>query len=116
MACSCKIAQISLAVGTTLVLQISVVDNVGASVDLTDGWVAKMQCRSQAGTVLFEAVSTGDNPTIELENDGVLTVNVLVPGDIVPQLANYSISTERDSIVETLLEGEIQLKKNFTEI
>ena len=116
MNCSNKILNLSHTLGATLALQVVVGDDESTAIDLTSGWRFKMQVRSKEGSLLIEADSTGETPTIDLEDDGTATVEVEVPADIAPQTAVYDIVAERDGIKEVVLEGIIVLKPQITEL
>lgn len=115
MACSCKLFNTDATIGTTFVLQLRLKDDAGAVIDITGKRVA-MAAKSKSGAVLFTADSEGDEPAITLDAETGATIQVLVPEDTAPQIADYDVLLSDDEAITPLVRGTINLLPQITDL
>jgi hypothetical protein len=115
MACSCKIFNTDATIGSLFVLQFLLKEDDGTVIDITDYRVA-MTAKSKTGSVIFTADSQAESATVTLDAETGATIEVQVPEDIAPQVADFNILIADESGNIPIIRGELTLLSQITDL
>jgi hypothetical protein len=113
MSCPCKIFNTDATIGSTFVLQFRLKDDDGEVINIT-GYRVAMAAKSKNGTVLFSADSEGEGITLDSETGA--TIQVLISENMSPQVADFDVLIEKDTIITSAIRGTITLLAQITDI
>lgn len=108
MNCSTKIAHLDATVGSTFVFSFRLKDDAGEVTDIT-GYRVLFAAKSEAGEVLLNADSQGENPGIELDAEDGATITVQVPESMTPQVADFNVLLVEGTINLPVIRGKLTI-------
>lgn len=111
----CQTLNTSATIGSTFILQVRLMEETTATIDITAYHVA-MAAKSKAGTVLFTADSEASPATIVLDAEDGATIQVLVPESTTAQVADYDVLIEQSGVITPIIRGEITLLRQITDL
>lgn len=115
MSCTCKIVNTEVAVGSTFVLQFRLKDDAGEVIDIT-GYRVKMTAKSKSGASLFTADSDEEDNTVTLDAEDGATIQVLVPENTAPQVADYDVLISQSGVIMRAIRGTIDIQPQITDL